>query len=65
MQQLKLIQLYFYVCQVYEEELKWHCERFTKNQQEPLFTDCELLTAYLFAVGYEQRFQIKQVHRYI
>lgn len=65
MQQLKLIQLYFYVCQVYEEELKWHCQRFTKNGIEPLFSDCELLTTYLFAVGFEQRYQVKQIHRYI
>ena len=65
MQQLKLIQLYFYVCQVYEEELKWHCERFTKNGIAPKFTDCELLTTYLFGVGFEQRFQIKQIHKYI
>jgi hypothetical protein len=65
MQQLKLIQLYFYVCQVYEEELKWHCQRFTKNGAEPIFSDCEVLTTYLFGVGFEQRFQIKQVHRYI
>jgi len=65
MQQLKLIQLYLYVCQVYEEELQWHCERFTKNGVEPEFTDCELLTTYFFGVGFEQRFQVKQVHRYI
>lgn len=65
MQQLKLIQLYFYVCQVYEEELKWHCQRFTKNGLEPDFTDSELLTTYLFAVGFEQRFQVKQIYRYI
>ncbi len=65
MQQLKLIQLYFYVCQQYEEELKWHCQRFTKNSVEPEFSDCELLTTYLFAVGFEQRFQLKQIHRYI
>ncbi len=65
MQQLKLIQLYFYVCQVYEEELKWHCQRFTKSGAEPIFSDCEVLTTYLFGVGFEQRFQIKQVHRYI
>ena len=65
MRQLKLIQLYFYVCQVYEEELKWHCQRFTKNGAEPVFTDCEVLTTYLFAVGFEQRFQVKQIHRYI
>jgi len=28
MQQLKLIKLNFFVCQLYEEELKWHSERF-------------------------------------
>lgn len=65
MLQLKLIRLYFYVCQEYEEELKWHCERFTKNGAAPVFSDCEVLTTYLFAVGFEQRFQLKQVHRYI
>lgn len=65
MQQLKLIQLYLYVCQLYEEELKWHSERFSNNGLVPKFTDCELLTTYLFSVGYEQRFQVKQVHRYI
>lgn len=65
MRQLKLIQLYFYVCQLYEEELKWHCERFSNNQFEPKFSDCELLTTYLFGVGFEQRFQVKQIHRYI
>ena len=65
MQQLKLIQLYLYVCQLYKEELKWHSERFSNNGLEPKFTDCELLTTYLFSVGYEQRFQVKQVHRYI
>lgn len=65
MLQLKLIQLYFYVCQQYEQCLKWHCQRFTKNLIEPDFTDCEVLTTYLFAVGLQQRFQIKQVHRYI
>lgn len=65
MQQLKLIELYFYVCQEYEEELKWHCQRFTNNSGSPEFSDCEVLTTYLFAVGFEQRYQVKQVHRYI
>lgn len=65
MQQLKLIRLYFFVCQLYEEELKWHSERFSNNGFQPKFTDCELLTTYLFSVGFEQRFQVKQVHRYI
>ena len=62
MQLLKLIQLYFYVCEVYEEQLKWHCQRFTKNQQEPDFTDEELITSYLHCVGQERRLQISDIH---
>lgn len=65
MRLLQLIKLYLYVCEIYEEELKWHCQRFTKNQSEPNFTDQELLTTYLFAVAYERRFRIKEIHNYI
>jgi len=65
MRLLQLIRLYFYVCEIYEEELKWHCQRFTKNQVEPDFTDQEILTTYLFAVAYERRFRIKDIHKYI
>lgn len=65
MRLLQLIKLYLYVCEIYEEELKWHCQRFTKNQIEPDFTDQELLTTYLFAVAYERRFRIKDIHKYI
>ena len=64
MRLLQLIQLYFYVCERYEEELQWHCMRFTKNQAEPAFTDQELLTTYLFGVAYERRFTIKEVYDY-
>ena len=62
---LQLIQLYFYVCEIYEEELQWHCQRFTKNQAEPLFTDQELLTTYLYSMAYERRFRVKDIHGYI
>ncbi len=48
----QLIQLYFYLCQVYEEELQWHCKRYTKNGKTPLFTDQEVLTVYLFGLCY-------------
>lgn len=64
MQLLQLIKLYFYVCEIYEEELQWHCERFTKNQVEPEFTDQELLTTYLFATAYERRFRVKDIYDY-
>lgn len=62
---LQLIQLYFYVCEIYEEELQWHCQRFTKNQVMPLFTDQEVLTTYLYSVGFERKFRIKNIHNYI
>lgn len=65
MQLLQLIQLYFYVCEIYEEELQWHCKRYTKNQSEPLFTDQEVITTYLFAMAFERRFRIKDIHNYI
>ena len=65
MRLLQLIQLYFYVCEIYEEELQWHCVRYTKNQKVPDFTDQELLTTYLFAVALERRFRIKDVYNYI
>lgn len=65
MRTLQLIQLYFYVCEIYEEELQWHCMRFTKNQAEPVFTDQELLTTYLFSTALERRFRIKDIYDYI
>ena len=65
MQLLQLIQLYFYVCEIYEEELQWHCQRFTKNQASPAFSDQELLTTYLYAMAFERRFRIKDIYGYI
>lgn len=62
---LQLIQLYLYVSEIYEEELQWHCQRFTKNQSKPSFSDQELLTTYLFSMAYERRFRIKDIHSYI
>ncbi len=70
MRTLQLIQLYFYVCEIYEKELqrfaaRWHCMRFTKNQAKPAFTDQELLTTYLFSAALERRFRIKDIYEYI
>lgn len=65
MQILQLIQLYFYISEIYEEELKWHCMRYTKNQKVPNFTDQELLTTYFFAIVYERRFRVKDIYGYI
>ena len=50
MQQLKLIALYYYICEIYDRELRWHCQRFSPNSTEPEFSDTELLTCYLFSM---------------
>lgn len=60
---IKLIALYFYVCERYEEELKYMCQRFSSNS-EPAFTDQETLSIYLYAVSEEKRLQIKEIHRF-
>lgn len=65
MTSLQMIQLYFYVCEIYEENLESYCQRFTKNQLKPLFTDQELLTTYLYAVSFERKFRIKDIHEHI
>lgn len=58
---LKLIKIYHYVCDKYEEELQYHCERFSPNNK-PEFTDQEVITIYLFSVYEEQKFKVKQMY---
>ncbi len=59
---MKLIALYFYVCERYERELKYQCQRFSNNNKEPAFSDPEVLTLYLYVVSEEKRFQIRAIH---
>jgi hypothetical protein len=59
----KLISLYFYICEKYEKKLKYQCERFSNNNQ-PEFTDQEVLTVYLFVTSHEKRSKIKEVHNF-
>ena len=61
----ELIKLYFYVCEIYEKELRWHCERFTKCPVSLSFTDEELITSYLFTMSYENKTQVKDVYNYL
>jgi hypothetical protein len=60
----KLVKIYFYVCDRYENELKYCCQRFTNNNS-PDFTDQEIMTIYLFCVNLEKRFKIKQMYEFI
>jgi len=60
---LKLIEIYIYIDKRYNEDLKYCCERFSNNDK-PEFTDQEIMTIYLFAIHEEQRYKVKQIHRF-
>jgi hypothetical protein len=59
----KLVKIYLYVCEKFEKELKFSCQRFTNNDN-PEFTDQEIMTIYLFSISQERRFQIKEIYQY-
>jgi len=61
--ELKLISIYLYICDIYDSKLRSLCERFSNNDQ-PDFTDQEVMTIYLYAMHVEQRLKIKQIHQY-
>jgi hypothetical protein len=60
---LKLIKIYSVICDRFEKDLKYTCERFSNNDKQDL-TDKEIMAIYLFAVEEEQRFSVKQIHKY-
>lgn len=63
MDEIKLITLYFFICESYDAELRWHCQRFSPNQHQK-FTDEELLTIYLYVASVEKHLSIKAIYRY-
>ena len=65
MLQLKLIALYSYLCDVYDNELRWYCQRFSPNGNEGEFTDQELLCGYLFALMEGQKPQVKSLWKFL
>ena len=60
---LKLIKIYLYICKRYDEDLKYCCQRFSNNNKQEL-TDQEIMTIYLYIIHEEQRFKVKQIHRF-
>ena len=64
MNEIKLIALYSYICDCYDKNLRWYCQRFSNNNLVPEFTDQECLTIYLFAIMEEEKFKIKSIHTY-
>jgi hypothetical protein len=62
---IQLIDLYFRVCEVYDNQMINHCFRHTKNGSQPDFTDQEVLTCYLFASGWQKCDGPKACYEYI
>jgi hypothetical protein len=61
--ELQLISIYLYICDIYDSKLKNVCERFSNNNH-PVFTDQEVITIYLFAMNFEHRLKLKQIHEF-
>ena len=61
--ELKLIAIYMYICDIYDYKLKIHCQRYSNNSN-PVFTDQEVMTIYLFAGHCQKYFQIKDIHTF-
>jgi Transposase DDE domain len=60
---VKLVKIYSIICDRFEKELKYSCERFSNNDK-PDLTDQEIMTIYLFTIQEEQRFSLKHIHKY-
>jgi hypothetical protein len=60
---VKLVQIYSTICEQFEKDLKYTCQRFSNNDKQDL-TDQEIMTIYLFALEEEQRITVKQIHRF-
>lgn len=61
--ELMLIQIYMYICELYDSELKYCCQRYSNNAQ-PAFTDQEVMTIYLFAGHCQKYFLVKDIHSF-
>ena len=62
--EIQLIQLYLWVCTAYDKHPTLKYQRWSNNPSEPLFTDQELMTVYLFGV-LKGHFKQKAIHRYV
>jgi hypothetical protein len=59
----KLIKIYYYVCEKFEESLQYECERFSNNDK-PYLTDQELITIYLFVMHHQGIHKISKMHQF-
>jgi hypothetical protein len=59
----KLIEIYFFVCEKFEKDLQFSCQRFSNNNT-PEFTDQEIMTIYQFFTNQMHHYQIKRIYRF-
>lgn len=64
MKELKLIQLYYYLCDCYDTELFCYCQRFSNNStpSNEKLTNEELLCIYFYCRLYEQKHKKKGIY---
>lgn len=53
--QTRLIGIYLFLCEQYEAEGQWLCQRLSNNSTPPEFDDVEVLTVYVFGLMEGQR----------
>ena|GEM_PF-1954418 len=59
----KLVKIYYYVCEKFEEGLQYRCERFGNNKK-PKLTDQEVLTIYLFVIERQGIVEMNRIHQF-
>lgn len=65
MQTIKLISMYYHVCDKYKQVLCHHVQRFSTNQLQGQITDQEIITIYIFCTAYEQKHTVKSMYDHI
>lgn len=59
----KLVKIYDYVCEKFEEYLQFECERFSNNNK-PKLTDQEIITIYLFVMQHQGIYKMNKIHQF-
>jgi hypothetical protein len=61
--ELKLISMYLQICDIYQTELQFSCERFSNNNN-PEFSDQEIISLFLFSIKHEHKYKIKHIYQF-
>lgn len=65
MKKIKLINLYYKVCKIYNSDLQYSVQRFSNNGNQGQITDEEIMTIYLFSTMEQQITSKKRMHSFI